>query len=60
MLNKSFIENKLEEIAKTREKVIANLNALAGAEQAYREMLAALKAEEAGENPDTEEVSADG
>jgi hypothetical protein len=60
MLSKSFIENKLKEIAKAKEQLVANLNALAGAEQAYREMLAACKAEEVGENPDTEEVSADG
>lgn len=60
MLSKSFIENKLKEIAKTKEQLVANLNALSGAEQAYREMLAACKAEEVGENPDTEEVSADG
>ena len=46
MLSKSFIENKLEEIAKTKEKLVANLNALSGAEQAYREMLKACENDE--------------
>lgn len=59
MLSKSFIENKLEEIAKTKEKLVANLNALSGAEQAYREMLAACKAAEVEQNPDTKEVKPD-
>ena len=74
MLSKPFIENKLIKISAQRERTIkaiermqkeieravTDLNALSGAEQAYREMLAACKAEEVGENPDTEEVSADG
>ena len=59
MLDKSFIEQKLKEIEKTKEQLVANLNALSGAEQAYREMLAACKAEEVGENPDTDEVKPD-
>lgn len=73
MLSKSFIENKLKEIPAQKEQTekaiermqkkieyaVANLNALSGAEQAYREMLAACKAEEVGENPDTKEVKPD-
>ena len=73
MLSKSFIENKLKEISaqkeqtakaiermqKEIERAVANLNALSGAEQAYREMLAACKAEEVEQNPDTEEVKPD-
>lgn len=73
MLSKSFIENKLKEISaqkeqtvkaiermqKEIERAVANLNALSGAEQAYREMLAACKAEEVEQNPDTKEVKPD-
>ena len=46
MLSKSFIENKLREIEKAKEQQVANLNALSGAEQAYREMLEAYDKEE--------------
>lgn len=60
MLSKSFIENKLKEISaqkeqtvkaiermqKEIERAVANLNALSGAEQAYREMLNACENEE--------------
>ena len=38
-----FISQKLSEIKKMREKLIANLNALCGAEQADQEMLAELE-----------------
>ena len=44
-----FITQKLSEIKKSREQLIANLNALAGAEQAYQEMLAELEKEENAE-----------
>lgn len=46
MLKKEFIETKLKEIAKSKEQLVANLNALSGAEQAYREMLNACENEE--------------
>lgn len=46
MLDKSFIEQKLKEIEKTKEQLVANLNALSGAEQAYREMLKACENDE--------------
>lgn len=51
-----FISQKLSEIKKTREQLIANLNALAGAEQAYQEMLAELeKTAELDEKGETDE-----
>ena len=42
---KDFIIQKLSEIKKTREQLVANLNALIGAEQAYNELLAELEFE---------------
>lgn len=45
MINKQFIENKLKEITKIKEQLVANLNALSGAEKAYREMLNACENE---------------
>lgn len=40
---KEFIETKLKEIQRSREQLVANMNALTGAEQAYREMLAEVE-----------------
>ena len=47
---KEFITQKLSEIKKTREQLVANLNALMGAEQAYQEMLAELEKGETDEH----------
>lgn len=44
---RTYIENKIKLIKTRRENLIAELNALAGAEQAYNEMLNEL---EKGEN----------
>lgn len=52
---KNFINQKLSEIKKTREQLIANLNALAGAEQAYQEMLAELEKTAELEKGETDE-----
>ena len=46
MLSKSFIETKLKEIAEAKKQAVAHLNALSGAEQAYREMLKACEESE--------------
>ena len=38
-----FIKQKIKEINQTKAQVLANYNALCGAEQAYQEMLAELE-----------------
>ena len=50
-----FISQKLSEIKKMREQLIANLNALTGAEQAYQEMLAELEKTAELEKGETDE-----
>lgn len=47
---KEFINQKLSEIKKSREQLVANLNALIGAEQAYNELLAELDKGETDEH----------
>lgn len=39
-MKKDFILEKLSQVEKTKAQVLANYNALCGAEQAYQEMLA--------------------
>ena len=39
-MTKDFILEKLSQVEKTKAQVLANYNALCGAEQAYREILA--------------------
>ena len=46
MLSEKFIINKIAEIQKSKEQLVANINALSGAEQAYREMLAEYEKQE--------------
>ena len=48
----SYISEKLQAIQKRRDTLIAELNALAGAEQAYREMLAEIEKGEDADEPD--------
>lgn len=50
-----FISQKLSKIKKTREQLIANLNGLMGAEQAYQEMLAELEKTAELEKGETDE-----
>lgn len=50
-----FISQKLSEIKKMREQLVANLNALIGAEQAYQEMLAELEKTAELEKGETDE-----
>ena len=42
-MTKDFILKKLSQVEKTKAQVLANYNALCGAEQAYNEMLAELE-----------------
>ena len=42
-MKKDFILEKLSQVEKTKAQVLANYNALCGAEQAYQEMLAELE-----------------
>ena len=49
-----FIKQKIKEINQTKAQVLANYNALCGAEQAYQEMLAEL--ERSGEREGNQEV----
>lgn len=39
-MTNNFIKQKIKEINQTKAQVLANYNALCGAEQAYQEMLA--------------------
>lgn len=54
-----FINQKLSEIKKSREQLIANLNGLIGAEQAYQEMLAELEKKETAELEEDEAAESD-
>ncbi len=40
---KKYILQKLDAVLASKEKAIANINALSGAEQAYREMIANIE-----------------
>ena len=42
-MTKDFILEKISQVEKTKAQVLANYNALCGAEQAYNEMLAELE-----------------
>lgn len=42
-MKKDFILEKLSQVEKTKAQVLANYNALCGAEQAYQEMLTELE-----------------
>ena len=42
-MTNNFIKQKIKEINQTKAQVLANYNALCGAEQAYKEMLAELE-----------------
>lgn len=50
-----FISQKLSEIKKMREQLIANLNGIIGAEKAYQEMLAELEKTDELEKGETDE-----
>ena len=56
---KDFIYQKLSEIKKSREQLVANLNALIGAEQAYQEMLDELVKLEKKETAELEKGETD-
>lgn len=47
---KEYILSELEKIRKTRESLVAQLNALSGAEEAFNNMLAELDKEAETEN----------
>lgn len=49
-MTKNFILEKLSQIEKTKAQVLANYNALCGAEQAYQEMLAEFEKKEKSED----------
>lgn len=46
----NFIKQKIKEINQTKAQVLANYNALCGAEQAYQEMLAEFEKKEKSED----------
>lgn len=54
-----FIKEKLAEINKTREQIVANLNILAGKEMAYNALLAELKKQETAELEEDEAAESD-
>ena len=48
-MTNNFIKQKIKEINQTKAQVLANYNALCGAEQAYQEMLAEFEKTEKSE-----------
>lgn len=46
MINKEKIEEKLAEIQKQKEQMVANLNAISGAEQALQQLISECDSEE--------------
>ena len=49
-MTNNFIKQKIKEINQTKAQVLANYNALCGAEQAYQEMLAEFEKKEKSED----------